>query len=75
MEASGRYLVWNMDGRMPTHAHSSYDSAITEAERLAKENPGHVFHVMASVGFAKVESPRVFKPFNEADHHDRLLPF
>lgn len=31
------------------YQHNSFDGALLEAERLARENPESVFHVMASV--------------------------
>lgn len=40
------YLVWNPAGRSPQFRHCSIASARTEAERLAKENPGLEFFVL-----------------------------
>lgn len=41
------WLVWNEDGRMPMVKHPSQDEAQQEAARLAGENPGKSFHVLA----------------------------
>ena len=40
------WLVWNIDGGSPKHKHASEQSAITEAERLARMNPGQRFAVL-----------------------------
>lgn len=52
MNARRIWLVLNTE-RINTHPprclHGAYDTALGEAERLARENPGQVFHVMASV--------------------------
>ena len=43
------WMVWNEQGRNPTVKHDSKESAITEAERLARLNPGCEFHVLRLV--------------------------
>lgn len=43
------WMVWNPEGRAPTYKHTAFDSAVQEAERLARENPGQVFVVLSSV--------------------------
>lgn len=46
------FLVVNPDRinfHPPTFIHDSLDTATKEAERLARENPGQTFHVVASV--------------------------
>lgn len=35
----------------PTFRHPSFDSAKTEAKRLAGDNPGIEFHVLESIGY------------------------
>lgn len=40
------WLVWNVGGGAPTRKHDSELSAICEAERLARMNPGNRFAVM-----------------------------
>lgn len=41
------FLVWREGGSAPVRKHKTCDSAETEARRLAIENPGHKFFVMA----------------------------
>lgn len=43
------FLVWNPDARYPRFDHDTADDARREAERLARENPGQDFYVMAPV--------------------------
>lgn len=43
------YLVWCDGGGIPTAKHLSHSSACNEAERLAKNNSGKVFHVLECV--------------------------
>lgn len=47
------YVVWNPQGRTPTYKHSTEELARTEAERLARNNPGQQFYVMAPLGLAR----------------------
>jgi|GEM_PF-3021623 len=44
------WLVWDEQRRTPTVKHLVEDSARVEAERLAKANPGHQFHVLQLLG-------------------------
>jgi len=42
------WLVWSPQGAMPPrHRHASEADAVNEAERLAAENPGRDFYVVA----------------------------
>lgn len=43
------WFVWNTDGRVPQYKHQSEQSAIAEAERLARLNGGQTFVVLESV--------------------------
>ena len=58
---SNTFRVWivmnpqTLHIRPPTYLHQSFETAEAEAERLAKENPGSSFHVMASI-VAKVKN-------------------
>ncbi len=40
------WMVWNVEGRAPTYKHASHASAVNEAERLARLNPGQTFAVL-----------------------------
>jgi hypothetical protein len=44
------WMVWNPLRSQPTHKHHSFESAKTEAERLARANPNEEFIVLESVG-------------------------
>lgn len=48
------WLVWNPNGRNPTFRHAFEENAIREAERLARDNPGETFVVLASVAARSV---------------------
>lgn len=47
------WLVWNPQGRSPVYRHGSLKSAQAEAARLARNNPGEEFYVLATVGRCK----------------------
>ena len=49
------WIVWNPQGRNPTHRHLSEFSALNEAERLARMHPGQVFIVLRAVGARMVD--------------------
>jgi hypothetical protein len=40
------WMVWNEGNRQPTFKHKTEESARKEAERLARNCPGEVFHVL-----------------------------
>lgn len=40
------YMVWTKTGRVPRYAHSTRESAVHEAERLAEIHPGKKFIVL-----------------------------
>lgn len=46
------FLVWRENGPSPRYKHSSFESAKSEASRLALANPGTRFYVLAAVGNA-----------------------
>lgn len=43
------YLVWAEDGGEPRHKHERLEHAESEAERLAKANPGQSFCVVVPI--------------------------
>lgn len=43
------WVVMNPEDNAPKFMHRSESSATTEAERLARKNPGQVFYVMESI--------------------------
>lgn len=48
-ERNAFYIVWCPTGKTaPKHRHEYLDQAISEAERLAMQNPGQEFYVMAA---------------------------
>lgn len=51
---NGFFLVWSEQSGNPTYKHSTEDSAKAEAERLARANPGKVFHVLRLVDSCQV---------------------
>jgi hypothetical protein len=62
-------MVWNEGNRGPTVKHLTERLARDEAERLARINPGQLFHVLALVATCKInyvtweESPLEVLPF------------
>lgn len=58
------WIVWNPQGRNPTHRHGSEFSALQEAERLARLNPGQVFIALRAVG-ARMVNDMQRVTFNE----------
>lgn len=70
------FFVWNPLGRIPCFKHETYHSALVEAERLARANPGHDFFVLGALERIKIPLPgtereRVRLPFDGIDE----LPF
>lgn len=50
------WFVWNPQGHNPQHKHPTLDSALREAERLARINPGQTFIVLQSVQALTVDN-------------------
>lgn len=75
-ESTGRqpafWIIWNPMGGPPAHRHYSQESATREAERLAAENPGATFIVLASV-CGRRAGPMERIDLSEAEPDD--LPF
>lgn len=60
MKHSRFWMVYNPQGRGPTHKHWSRELADREATRLAKMNPGQDFFVLKTMaGFRAEEAPVV----------------
>lgn len=53
------YLVWNLQRSVPTCQHWSHQTAMQEAERLARQNPGQRFYVVAATHFVERSDLRV----------------
>lgn len=58
------YVVWNPNGGPPRVRHSCEENAKQEAMRLAEQNPGHEFVVLASVGTARKVTVEFRQHFN-----------
>lgn len=64
------WIVWADMGGSPTVKHLTPESAKREAERLARENSGRVFHVMEVVASCK-RNDVLWKDYN----NDSEIPF
>lgn len=51
------WMVWNEGNRGPVKQHWTEQEARTEAERLAKLNPGQRFYVLVTLSFCMVQEP------------------
>lgn len=72
----GNYFVWSPSGHIPTFQHDTAASARTEAERLARNNPGQEFFVLTKVARAKkvdVEWVEFVRPSEEFE--ESQIPF
>ena len=58
------WLVWSEDGRAPMHKHRDRDAAETEAARLASNNQGRSFHVLAVMATISTTAEVVGKRFD-----------
>lgn len=52
---NGKFFVWTRGGHRPRHAHDTYTSAVSEAQRLAQVNPGKKFIVQQFLDTFRVE--------------------
>lgn len=50
------WVVWNPNGRTPIHRHDSENSAVNEAERLAKHCPGEKFFVLQATALRTIDA-------------------
>ncbi len=51
------WMVWDPQGRSPSHRHSSRDAAEAEAKRLAAMVPEHSFVVLEALHAYRVKRP------------------
>ena len=65
------FLVWNPAGRSPFCQHGTYQSARTEAERLARANPNQDFYVVVPMGRAR----KTDVEYEEYLNPDDIIPF
>lgn len=58
-EYNGGFFIWTKTGRRPRYRHETHESALKEATRLAKLNPGQKFIVQEfhEKVFVEVETP------------------
>lgn len=65
------WMVWNIGNRAPTIKHPTEQSARTEAERLAKMNPGQQFAVLEATAVCETVKPihwhALASPLSERD--------
>lgn len=47
------WMVWCPSKKEPTKRHNSYSHAKSEAERLARDNPGLDYYVLESIAHAR----------------------
>lgn len=59
------WMVWNPRGNAPVVRHASEKQARDEAERLARTNPGHRFHVLENKGCCEFQAVHWTKPSEE----------
>lgn len=52
-----KFFVWNPVGHQPRFVHTDYESALTEAKRLARSNAGEKFYVLKTVALAEIRDP------------------
>jgi hypothetical protein len=65
------WMVWSERGHAPTYKHDSNRSATSEAERLARTNPGERFYVLRAMRY--VERHDVIRV--ELNIGDEEIPF
>jgi hypothetical protein len=55
-EKDAFWIVWCPTGANPSYRHDDYESAVKEAERLARKDAGAEFYVMGAGTMRKVDS-------------------
>lgn len=63
------YVVWNPTAGPPRARHNTEQKALSEAERLARSNPGQKFIVLGAI--ATIEAP----PSIRIIRHNMEIPF
>lgn len=58
-DESSFWMVWNPQRYAPTYRHTTAESALTEAKRLARNNPSQKFYVLQAIGLATIPEPPV----------------
>lgn len=66
------WLVWNPNGKNPQRRHDEVSAAISEAERLANQNPGEIFIVVESVCSRQVSQMQKIDFITDPD---QVIPF
>lgn len=61
------WMVWRLNWSPPCAKHSTEESAIREAERLARNNPGETFVVLEAMKARCVENMQRFDLAVDAD--------
>lgn len=59
------FMVWNPQGRSPTHRHDEFELAEREAKRLAELCPGQEFFILQAVAVAQKREPVDVQPLGE----------
>lgn len=65
------YMVLNVNTSFTRHQHGTYEQAKAEASRLAQQNPGAEFVVLAAIARVKVQNVIVEEVPNLGD----FIPF
>jgi ribosomal protein L29 len=58
-ERKSKYMIWRRGTLRIEYEHTTIESAMAEAERIARFNPGSEVYVLKQLGFAKVPSSDV----------------
>lgn len=69
------FVVWAEGGGNPTVMHDTLNKATSEAERLARQNPGKAFHVLQSYGACVVDSLQRIDLRHDRDDFSDDIPF